>query len=105
MHPWVEAAFLGHVPDVAAGVEIDRSTIPPDRAGIGRQNAQRDAHRGRLSRAVRTDKTKDLARRYGEGHVFDGHHLAVPFGDLVNFQGRSHRASPFDACRGQDFVR
>ena len=58
LHPRVEAALLGHVADVAAGVEIDRSTVPADRARVGRQHAERDAHRGRLAGAVAPTKPK-----------------------------------------------
>src|SRR5690606_35858395 len=45
LHLRVEAAFLGHVADAAARVEVERAAAPAHLAGVGGEHAQRDAHR------------------------------------------------------------
>ena len=47
-----------------------------DLAGVGLEHAERDAHRGRLARAVRPDEPDDLAVRHREGDAVQGDDVA-----------------------------
>ena len=60
--------------------------VPPDRDAprAGRREADHDAHRGGLARAVRPEEAGDPARSCHEGHVVDGPVAAVRLGYSVN---------------------
>ena len=56
---------------------VDRPALPADRAGVGRQHAEHDPHRGGLAGAVGADEAEHLAWRDGERQPVQGHHVAV----------------------------
>ena len=93
LHPRVEAALLGHVADLAPGLQRDRCAVPPHLAGVGGEHAERDPHRGGLAGAVAADEAEDLAGADVEGHVVERDHVAVPLRHPVDLQPSSaHRS-------------
>ena len=76
-HLGVQAALLRHVAEPGAQGLVDGPALPPDRAGVGGQDAEDDAHRGGLPGAVGAHETEHLAWRNGEREPVQGHHVAV----------------------------
>src|SRR5262249_33155532 len=59
-------------------------------ARVGPVQAEDDAHRGGLARAVRADKAGDLTGADGEGEAVDGDRAAVPLAQLTYLDIRLH---------------
>ena len=87
-HLGIEAALLGHVADAAAGLEGQGHAQPAHHAGIRREHAQHDPHRGRLAGAVAPDEAEQLAGADVEGEVLHGDDVAVALRDLVDLRPR-----------------
>jgi hypothetical protein len=63
------------------------------RSGIGAVEAEDDAHRGGLARAVRPGEARDPARGGGEGHAVQRLGRPVPFAELFDFD-HADRSTP-----------
>ena len=86
LHLRIQAALLRHVPEPPSRLRIDRAPVPSDLAGVGLQHAERDAHRGRLARAVRPDEPDDLAVGDRERHAVERDDVAEPTGEVEQLE-------------------
>ena len=72
------------------GLAVDRG-----RALVWCVEAENDAHRGRLARAVRPDEAGDLARRDGEGHAVEGLRRPEPLAQPGHFDRCFHGSTRY----------
>ncbi len=94
-HPWVKAAFLGHVADPPTGGKGDRTAVPANLPGVGGEHPERDPHRGGLACAVAADETEQFPDPHVEGHLREGDDVAIPFADRVDLKPTvAHPTSP-----------
>mgnify|MGYP000471954893 CR=1 FL=1 len=86
LHLGVQAPFLGHVADAAAGVGVEGGAPPGHRAGVGGEHAHDDAHGGGLPRAVGADEADELIVSHGQGEGVEGLDAPESFGQMTDFQ-------------------
>ena len=72
LHPRVEAALLGEVPERAAGQLGRGPALPGHRPGVGAEDVEGDPHRRRLAGPVGAEEAEDLARVDGEADPVEG---------------------------------
>src|SRR5690606_9611049 len=83
-HLGVEAAFLRHVAEPAAGGEVEGTVLPAHLAPVWLEHAHDDAHGRGLAGPVRADEAEHLAGPHGEGDAVERDLLPVPLPQLVN---------------------
>ena len=76
-HLRVQPALLRHVAEAPAHLEVDRRAAEQHLAAIGGQDAEDDAHRRRLARAVGADEAEHLALAHGERDAVEGDDVSV----------------------------
>ena len=81
----VQAAFLGHVADAAAGVVVKRVPVEEHLARIGGEHTEGDAHRGGLAGAVGADEAVHLAVVDGKTHAVEGLDVAEALVQVLDF--------------------
>ena len=86
LHLRVQAALLGHVAESPSRLRVDRLTVPSDVAPVGLQDAERDAHRRRLARAVRSHEPDDLAVGDRERDAVERDDVPEPSGEVEQLQ-------------------
>jgi hypothetical protein len=80
-HLRVEPPLLRHVAEASAVRRGERRPGDADRARVGREHPQQDAHGGGLARAVGADEAGEPARPDLESDVVEHEALAVSLAD------------------------
>ena len=86
LHPRVEPALLGHVPEAQPRVAIDDRALPAHLAAVGPGQPEDAAHGGRLARAVRAEEADDPARVGAERGAVERDHRPVAFGEIDDLE-------------------
>src|SRR5262249_516319 len=90
LHPAVEAALLGQVPDAVLEPAVHRLTEDPDLPRVGSGDVHDHADRGRLAGAVRAEQPEHHAVRDGEGEIVDSLESAEGLRDVLELDGGRH---------------
>ena len=96
-HVAVEAALLGHVPPRACGrSSVAGDLAPRDRASVGLQHPEQDAHQGGLAGAVRSEQADHPSGGHLEVDAIEHHPIAEPLADGVGPKRsmHGHQCSP-----------
>jgi hypothetical protein len=81
-----QPALLRHVAEARARRGVHRLPAPSDVAAVGREHAEHDPHRGRLTGAVGADEAVELAGRDGERDPVERDDVAVASREVRQLQ-------------------
>src|SRR6266851_2773579 len=98
--PALVAKQLGQVADLAARLQVpDRPAQQRALAGGGFEKAEQQLDRGRLARAVGSEKPEDLATRNSHREPGKGNGVPEPFGKVQRLDGGRASGRPFRSGR------